>query len=285
MMDSDIRTAVLWKFGHLWKKQIPSQHEQLIALVRRQWPVLCSTLTGPAAAVFNRLDEAIGGGNRFVTITFLLHLLGPAEVVIIDQHNFRAMNHYLRTVRPGWPLKRRPSTYEDLATLSSFVREIRARWETVEAVTVPDERKLDRFLMMYGKALKPDKRKHPTTPMPKSPLLDQPNTRGAQDSNRNTRIMLPYGGAKGHFEANELVRYLIESGRNYIIQGQVNCRLAAHPKPGSLDVWLRRNFADNPDTKQAVNQVVQQLVSTGLFEEGRFLCPDSGQPCKGIRLV
>ena len=39
-----------------------------------------------------------------------------------------------------------------------------------------------------------------------------------------------------------------------------------------------------PDTKQAVNEVIQQLVATGDFEEGCFLCPDSGRMCKGIRL-
>jgi hypothetical protein len=81
------------------------------------------------------------------------------------------------------------------------------------------------------------------------------------------------------------VETINNSRLEFIIQGQTNCVLSAHRKPQSLDFWLRQNFADNPDTKQAVNEVINQLVSTGCFEEGQFLCPDSGRLCKGVRLV
>ena len=40
---------------------------------------------------------------------------------------------------------------------------------------------------------------------------------------------------------------------------------ANHTKPYSLDYWLRQ-FAKNPDTKQAVNSVCVALVATGLFK-------------------
>lgn len=278
--DCNIRKAVLWKFGHLGKKRIPRHHEQLISNLQRQWPALCSTLTGPIVEVFTNLKNAIGGRDRFITTAFFLHLLKPSEVPIIDQHNFRAMNHYCGTVRPGWRLKSKPRTYEDLATLSSFMSDIRFRWASIDKSTAPDERKLDKFLMMYGKALKASTR--PRVP-PRPPQHCRLENGNVNDS--ATRIRLPFGGKRQYFDANNLVRYLIESGRNHIIQGQVNCRLSAHPKPNSLDVWLRRNFADNSDVKQAVNEVMSQLVSTGLFEEGTFLCPDSARMCKGIRLV
>ena len=39
-----------------------------------------------------------------------------------------------------------------------------------------------------------------------------------------------------------------------------------------------------PDTKQAVNGVIEQLVRTGMFCEGKFRCPDSGLLTKGIAL-
>jgi hypothetical protein len=58
-----------------------------------------------------------------------------------------------------------------------------------------------------------------------------------------------------------------------------------HPKPRSLDCWLRENYASHPDTKQAVNEVIDDLVGTGDFVEGKFMCPDSGHKCKGIKLV
>jgi len=74
-------------------------------------------------------------------------------------------------------------------------------------------------------------------------------------------------------------------GKHYIIQGQTNCSRAEHPKPNSLDCWLRDNYAQIPDTKQAVNEVIDGLVNTGEFEEGGFICPDSGRMCKGIKIV
>lgn len=94
-------------------------------------------------------------------------------------------------------------------------------------------------------------------------------------------INLSYGGS---FNEQALVRYIRKSGRNYIIQGQTTCILANHPKPDSLDYWLRQ-FA-YPDTKQADNDVITQLVATGLFKVSyKLSCPNSGRLCKGLVLV
>jgi hypothetical protein len=96
-------------------------------------------------------------------------------------------------------------------------------------------------------------------------------------------ISLPYGGRNAQFDEQDLISHINNSERDYIIQGQQQCSLANHTKPTSLDYWLRVNYAANPDTKQAVNEVVEQLVATGLFEEFDDLrCPDSGRMCKGV---
>jgi len=104
-------------------------------------------------------------------------------------------------------------------------------------------------------------------------------------SSENCEIGLPYGGKGSTFHVDDLVSYIRSMHRNYIVQGQVNCRFDEHPKPHSLDYWLRLHFAKNKDTKQAVNNVVNALLDTGLFalEEG-LICPDSGHPCKGLRI-
>ena len=95
-------------------------------------------------------------------------------------------------------------------------------------------------------------------------------------------IKLSYGGS---FNEQELVKHIRQSGRNYIIQGQTACTLANHPKPASLDYWLRQ-FAHNPDTKQADNNVIAKLVATGLFKVSyKLRCPNSGRLCKGLVLV
>lgn len=93
---------------------------------------------------------------------------------------------------------------------------------------------------------------------------------------------LTYGGK---FDENDLVSYLQEQKRNYIIQGQQKVGRTNHSKKESLDYWLRQ-FADNPDTKAGDNEIVAKLVATGLFEVApRLRCPDSGNYCKGLRLV
>ena len=96
-------------------------------------------------------------------------------------------------------------------------------------------------------------------------------------------INLSYGG---HFDEELLVHLLLNTGRDFIIQGQQACSLADHTKPASLDYWLRKNVAPNQDTKQANNEVMEALANTGLFAiEENLLCPDSGFPCKGLRLL
>lgn len=102
----------------------------------------------------------------------------------------------------------------------------------------------------------------------------------------HTFIELSDGGRGAGFPVSELVAHIQRSGRDYIIQGQQKCTLANHTKPHSLDVWLRTRFTTRQDTKQADNAVVRALVATGLFEVAYgLICPDTGRPVKGLRLV
>ena len=87
------------------------------------------------------------------------------------------------------------------------------------------------------------------------------------------------------FDSAQLMNHIKKSGREFVIQGQKKCKFHEHTKPQSLDYWLRSNIANNKDTMQATNQVIEQLVSTGIFAIGRFICPDTGRECKGIQYV
>jgi hypothetical protein len=99
-------------------------------------------------------------------------------------------------------------------------------------------------------------------------------------------IKLPYGGPGAGFHVSDLVSHIRSTGRDSIVQGQQNATLAQHTKPHSLDVWLRTHYARNPDVKQAVNEVVDDLVATGRFElVQRLPCPESGRLVKGLRLL
>ena len=96
-------------------------------------------------------------------------------------------------------------------------------------------------------------------------------------------IQLPHGGKDSLFNPDDLVEYVKEGLRYYIIQGQKGCSLNNHPRPRSLDYWLRVNYADNK--KQALSSLVDALVETGKFEVVKKLkCPDTGNLCRGVRL-
>lgn len=88
----------------------------------------------------------------------------------------------------------------------------------------------------------------------------------------------------GEFSVDALVQYIENLEEGYIIQGQQNVRYSEHTKPTSLDYWLRQ-FATNPDTKQATNNLLDALVATGLFElVDTLICPETGRECKGLIL-
>jgi hypothetical protein len=149
-----LRQAILWKYGHLGKNRIPGAHEELIADLQVQWPVLSRGLPGTPKATFALLDQAFGGPTRYVTVAFLTYLLHSTAISIIDQHNFRAVNSLIHAVRPSWQIKRHPSKYEDIEMVNRFMRVVSAVWRE----RLPDDplslRDLDKFLMMYGKSLK-----------------------------------------------------------------------------------------------------------------------------------
>lgn len=98
-------------------------------------------------------------------------------------------------------------------------------------------------------------------------------------------ISLPFGSAGDSFDVEELIRFLENSGRNYIIVGGANVPFSKHSKPNSLDYWIRKNHTQRSDTRQAVAEVVNALVASGRFEQrDDLVCPDSGRRCHGIIL-
>lgn len=100
----------------------------------------------------------------------------------------------------------------------------------------------------------------------------------------NLLINLPYDN-NNTFHVCALLRYLVNVGRTDIIQGQQHVTLKNHTKPNSLDYWIRNNVAYNKDTAQATNEVISQLVGTGIFEtDDQLICPDSKNPCNGIKI-
>jgi hypothetical protein len=244
----DIRGAFIWKFGHTRKTQIPDSHETLISEIQQNWPQLSKALNGSTEAVFRRFAASIRGRTpRYITVAFLLHLLRPKDIPIIDQHNFRAMNHYLRAVRGDWEPKSKPSTHDDLVALSAFMIGVRSQWETTDASTKPTELSLDRFLMMYGKGLKPRKPRSAKT----AKGLSHRSHSAAPSSERRCvnlggLIRLPFGGAKTSFDLIHLVKHLRNSPGHSIIQGQTKLRLGRSSKTAFVRCLAPSNFRKRP---------------------------------------
>ena len=146
--------ALRWKYGHLGKPRIPEAHRRLIAQIQRTWPRRAPELSRSPEAAFELLNATFGGAKRFVTMGFLLHLLFPARTPIIDQHNFRAVNALVRSVRPTWQGRATPSRYADIELVRDVIDAIVAAWSVEHPASTPSVRELDEFLMMYGKSLK-----------------------------------------------------------------------------------------------------------------------------------
>ena len=102
----------------------------------------------------------------------------------------------------------------------------------------------------------------------------------------DTWISLPYGGRDAGFHVRDLIAHIKASGRDSIIEGARKCVLAKHPKPHSLDYWLRTHATSRSDTMQMLPQVEAALVATGLFCSVKHRCPDTGRDgCKALELT
>lgn len=147
-----ISDALRWKWGHLGKPGFPAAHAALIRQIQDGWSEAVVALPATTVGAFDELNARFGP-KRFITVAFLLHLLRPFEVPIVDQHNFRAVNSLIRQVRPDWQLKAMPSRYRDLETVAMFMAAVLKAWQQSMPVSAPSGRRLDKFLMMYGKAI------------------------------------------------------------------------------------------------------------------------------------
>lgn len=149
----DIELALRWKYGHLAKGNYPEPHRALARRIATEWPAhRIGRDESPESALARW--RALIGATSFVTTCFLLHLVAPDEWPILDQHNFRAVRHYLRGVGVSVPDKAAPSTAEDLRVVRDFVRGVRATWRSATGEPAPDADRVDRFLMVYGQQLK-----------------------------------------------------------------------------------------------------------------------------------
>ena len=148
----ELDSALLWKWGHWGKVNYPRKQGVLIGEIFVLWGEYLKCVAALAETpspkdTFQWWGERLGR-LRYITTAYLTHLIHPRDVPIIDQHNFRAMNHFLRVLQP----KKKPSDWNDIVHLKRFLTEATTRLQYSES-------DFDKYLMMYGRALKPHKPK------------------------------------------------------------------------------------------------------------------------------
>ena len=101
----------------------------------------------------------------------------------------------------------------------------------------------------------------------------------------NGIINLPHGGSGAGFSIKELVQHFNTNNLNYIIIGNSHLSYTNHKKRHSLDMWLRnRKKVKSRNTCQAVNIVIEEIVSTGSFRIEKRQCPTTMRFCRALVL-
>jgi hypothetical protein len=98
-------------------------------------------------------------------------------------------------------------------------------------------------------------------------------------------IELPYAGTGAQFIIEELMNHFRNENINYLIIGARHVTLSNHPKPNSLDFWLRNHESvahSYKNTCQAVSTVIDDILEYEKFFIGKGKCPTSNKICKAL---
>lgn len=96
-------------------------------------------------------------------------------------------------------------------------------------------------------------------------------------------ITLPHAN-NAKIPAQDLIAHFRKNNLNYMIIGSTQVVLNVHPKPKSLDVWMRNheNVKAYANTCQSVSKVITQLIKHESFSLGLRKCPESKRMCKAL---
>lgn len=142
--NSEIESAMKWKWGHWGKANFPEHHKRLIALITNTWPKYTETDCLSPRDTFSFWLKELKKPHRYILVAFLTHLVHATEVPIIDQHNYRAMLFLLRATNRTPDVKKKPSNWRDIEDLGAFLSSLSHHMGK-------SKRELDKFLMMYGR--------------------------------------------------------------------------------------------------------------------------------------
>jgi len=147
--NNQIENAMKWKWGHWGKDNYPQRHKDLIEEIRNIWPKYIQANCTTPEDTFIYWKGALEKRTRYISVAFITHLIHSELVPIIDQHNYRAMNHLLRiSEEKVITNKKKPSNWEDIQNLREFL-------SFISKLLGKEIREVDKFLMMYGRYCAP----------------------------------------------------------------------------------------------------------------------------------
>ena len=142
-----IESSLKWKWGHWGKDNYPQAQQNLAAEIQREWPRYVASVKNPTAEqTFLWWKHTLNRNTTYITTAYITHLVHNTDPLpIIDQHNYRAINHLKSLVRSNHSSKKKPSTWNDIVLLKQFMQ--------IVLPLLPGRNfgEFDRFLMMYGR--------------------------------------------------------------------------------------------------------------------------------------
>lgn len=147
----DIEAALRWKYARPQPRPLPGPLVKTIRRLADRWQQMLAIDERDHAARIESLKDPEQPANDFVSRAFLVHLVTPKTVPIIDRYNHRAVRWYLGTVRNEFALGGLPQQFDDLELIRSFMHQVIAAW----GKNAPNMIMLDRFLMVFGKNVAP----------------------------------------------------------------------------------------------------------------------------------
>jgi hypothetical protein len=154
ILNEEIYGSLVWKWGHVGKDNFPLEQKELIKKIEKLWPDYVENkgrATAKDTFIWWKAKLPI---TSYITAAYITHLVHHADLLpIIDQHNFRAMNHFIKQVKSVHKANKTPRSWDDISELKSFMTGV------LEHLPEKNFDELDRFLMMYGRSIKPRKQK------------------------------------------------------------------------------------------------------------------------------
>ena len=146
--NTSIEEALKWKWGHAGKNNYPSAQQNLAKDIEKNWKQFASNKFVNSKDTFDYWQNIFNRNTTYITAVYITHLVHYDEIPIIDQHNYRAMNHLIKLfIDSDYQFKKKPSNWNDIVKFKNFI-------DYLSIAMKIDKEKLDKFLMMYGKSIK-----------------------------------------------------------------------------------------------------------------------------------